>query len=155
MWLVLFSCLPPGLDPLPQEVGAADTAATARPDDDSGIDGDDDSGADDSAPIDLDDSAALPDDDTAAPAPTACDWMRWNNVGAPFFTTWCTACHAAGLEERQGAPADCNLDSHAGVVAWAPSIAAKLETGAMPPQGTPPEDTTSAVLQWLECGAPE
>ena len=157
MWLVLFSCLPPGLDRLPQDVeAAADTAATARPDDDSAIEGNDDSGADDSAPIDIDDSAVPAPDDTA-PSFGACDWMRWNNVGAPFFTTWCTACHGEGVpeEKRQGAPTECNLDSYERVVAWAPSIAAKLETGSMPPQGTPPHDTTSAVLEWLECGAPQ
>jgi hypothetical protein len=156
MWLVLFSCLPPGLDRLPRDVAGVDTAATHRTDD-SGTDGNADSGADDSASIAIDDSAVPASDDTSAAPASSCDWMTWNNVGAPFFSTWCTACHGSGVpeDERQGAPEDCNLDTYDRVVAWAPSIAAKLSTGSMPPQGTPPEDTTSAVLEWLECGAPE
>jgi cytochrome c5 len=158
MWLALFSCLPPaGLDRLPQGVAQSDTATTERSGDDSAPDQDGDSAADDSAPVGIDDSAALVPNDTAAPPASACDWMTWHNVGEPFFSTWCTACHGSGVpeEERQGAPEDCNLDSYERVVAWAPSIEAKLATGSMPPQGTPPADTKAAVLAWLECGAPE
>jgi hypothetical protein len=154
MWLVLFSCFAPaGLDRLPQNIAGTDTASTQRTDD-SGIDGAVDSGGDDSAPIGIDDSAVPVPGDTSAP-PSACDWMTWNNVGAPFITTWCTACHAEKVEDRQGAPEECNLDSYDRVVAWTPSIEAKLSSGSMPPQGTPPADTKSAVLAWLECGAPE
>jgi hypothetical protein len=158
MWLVLFSCLPPaGLDRLPQDVAGTDTASTRRTDDDSGTDGAVDSGVD-SAPIGVDDSAIPAPDDTSAPPPSSsCDWMTWNNVGAPYFTTWCTACHGSGIPEdkRQGAPEDCNLDTYERVAAWLPSIEAKLAAGSMPPQGTPPHDATGAVLEWLECGAPE
>ena len=157
MWLVLFSCLPPaGLDRLPQELAEPDTASTQRTDD-SGTDDNVDPGTDDSAPIGIDDSAAPLPDDTSAPGASSCDWMTWNNVGAPFFTTWCTACHGSGVadEERQGAPEECNLDTYERVAAWLPSIEAKLGTGSMPPQGTPPDDSTNAVLEWIECGAPE
>ena len=158
MWLVLLSCLPPaGLDRLPQDIDGTDTASTVRTDDDSGTDENADSAGDDSAPIDADDSAVPVPADTSAPVASSCDWMTWNNIGAPYFTTWCTACHASGVpeEKRQGAPEECNLDTYERVVAWAPSIASKLSTGSMPPQGTPPHDTTTAVLEWLECGAPE
>jgi hypothetical protein len=158
MWLVLFSCLSPaGLDRLPKDVEGTDTAATDQPEDDSGTEGKVDSGADDSAAVGIDDSAAPSPHDTSAPAVDSCDWMSWNNVGAPFFTTWCTACHGSDVpeEKRQGAPEECNLDTYERVVAWAPSIEVKLATGTMPPQGTPPDDTKSAVLEWLECGAPE
>ncbi len=163
MWLVLFSCLSPaGLDRLPQDVAGTDTASTDRPVDDSGVDASgDDSGADDSAPVGLDDTAVPGTDDTSGPDASDCDWMTWHNVGEPFFTTWCTACHSSELEspdeveKRQGAPVDCNLDSYAGVVAKAPDIQAKLMAGSMPPTGTPSADSKSAVLQWLECGAPE
>jgi len=158
MWLVLFSCLPPaGLDRLPQDVEGTDTASTERTDhDDSGKDGSVDSGVDDSAPIGLDDSAVPVSEDTA-PSVSSCDWMTWNNLAGPYFTTWCSACHGSGVpeEKRQGAPPECNLDTYERVVAWAPSIEAKLSTGSMPPQGTPPHDTTSAVLEWLACGAPQ
>ena len=161
MWLVLFSCLPPaGLDRLPQDVAGNDSASTQRTDDDSGTDRAVDSGTDggaDSAPIGLDDSAIVSADDTSAAPAGSCDWMTWNNVGAPYFSTWCTACHGSGIpdEKRQGAPDECNLDTYERVAAWLPSIEAKLSTGSMPPQGTPPHDATSAVLEWLECGAPE
>ena len=157
MWLVLYSCLPAGLDQLPQDIAGTDTGSTGRTDDDdSGTGGAVDS-AGDSAPIGIDDSALpAPDDTSAAPA-SSCDWMTWNNVGEPYFTTWCTACHGSGVPdaERQGAPEECNLDTYERVVAWVPSIESKLSTGSMPPQGTPPDDTTSAVLEWLACGAPE
>jgi hypothetical protein len=158
MWLVLLACLPPaGLDRLPHDVAGTDTASTQRTDDDTAGDGHVDSGVDDSAPIGIDDSAVPATDDTSTPPASPCDWMTWHNVGAPFFSTWCTACHGSGVseDERQGAPEECNLDTYERVVSWAPSIEVKLSTGSMPPQGTPPEDTKSAVLAWLECGAPE
>jgi hypothetical protein len=158
MWLVLFSCFAPaGLDRLPQNIAGSDTGSTQRTDDDTATDGAVDSASDDSAPVGIDDSAAPAPTDTSAPPASSCSWMTWHNVGEPFFATWCTACHGSGVPEaeRQGAPTECNLDTYDSVVAWAPSIEAKLSAGSMPPQGIPPADTKAAVLEWLDCGAPE
>jgi cytochrome c5 len=151
MWVVLYSCLSPADGDIQSaDLRGTDTAAQARPDDDSG----NSSETGDSAPIGLDDSGSVGPDDTSEP--DVCAWMTWNNVGQPFFKTWCTACHSAALpeDERQGAPDDTNFDSYEGVLDHSSDIRAKLMVGSMPPKGSPPDDLKSAVLQWLECGAP-
>src|SRR6185436_5486744 len=95
--------------------------------------------------------STVPDDSAAA-----C-WTTWDNVGAPFFSTWCATCHSSALGEarRQGAPLDVNLDSYDGAKSWANLIASELETGAMPPLGSPPQEEIDAVLAWIDCGTPE
>jgi hypothetical protein len=160
MWVVLFACLAPSPNDSQSAEGATetDTADTASQTDDSTAPATDDTSPDDdSAVVRGEDTGDAPGADTAdSAAPGSCDWMSWDNVGQPYFKTWCTACHSADLDEakRQGAPADCNLDTYEDVVAWAPAIRAKLTAGTMPPTGTPPQDIEGAVLEWLDCGTP-
>jgi hypothetical protein len=158
MWLVLSSCLSPSTTNRESGNPAGTDTAHVEQTDDSGLVATDDSAVgDDSEPPGTDDSAIPAVDDSADPDVSAsCDWMTWENVGQPYFKTWCTACHSSDLpeEKRQGAPMGCNLDTYADVVAWSPDIQAKLLAGTMPPTGTPPQDLEHAVLDWLECGAP-
>lgn len=83
----------------------------------------------------------------------------WQSVGEPFSRTWCTSCHHSDLpvEARQGAPAEVNLETHAGFVAWAGEIEDRVWSAdqPMPPVGVPPEDELAALEAWLACGAPE
>lgn len=89
-----------------------------------------------------------------------CDEVSWtyDNVGAPFMSTWCTSCHSSGLEEayRAGAPLDVNLDTQAEVQQWSSVILHRLynEATPMPPIVQVPEDDKLRVAEWLYCGAP-
>ena len=89
-----------------------------------------------------------------------CDALLWtyDNVGAPFMTTWCTSCHSSSLEEayRAGAPVSVNFDTQADVQSWIPNILNRIynETTPMPPIGAPPEDELQRVADWLRCDAP-
>ena len=88
-----------------------------------------------------------------------CDEVPWtyDNVGAPFMSTWCTSCHSSGLEEgyRAGAPLHVNLDTQADVQQWASVILHRLynEATPMPPIVEVPDDDKLRAAEWLYCGA--
>ena len=90
-----------------------------------------------------------------------CSDMIWtyDNVGAPFMTTWCTACHSSDLDSqyRAGAPDTVNLDTLEDVQQWNERILACVlnDDSPMPPAGLPSEDDLSRLEEWLLCGAPE
>lgn len=83
----------------------------------------------------------------------------WQNTGEPFMRTWCTQCHHRDLpaEQRQGAPADVNLETYDDFQAWSERIEARVWTDAapMPPAGGPTEEELEILAEWMDCGAPE
>lgn len=76
----------------------------------------------------------------------------------PFMSTWCASCHAAGLsgDDRRGAPADLNLDTHDAIREQLVRVyaAAGDEHETMPPAGGPTLDERVLLGDWLACGAP-
>lgn len=90
-----------------------------------------------------------------------CAEMLWTyeNVGAPFMTTWCTACHSSDLDSqyRAGAPDTVNLDTLDDVRQWNERILARVsnEDSPMPPAGLPAEEDLVRLEEWLLCGAPQ
>ena len=89
-----------------------------------------------------------------------CAEMVWTyeNVGAPFMTTWCTACHSSDLDSqyRAGAPDTVNLDTLEDVRQWNERILARVfnQDSPMPPAGLPAEEDLLRLEEWLLCGAP-
>lgn len=88
----------------------------------------------------------------------ACDgsFLRYDNFGAPFITSWCRPCHSRELPAgmRQHAPANVNFDSLHEIRTWSKRIASTAGTGsAMPPAGGPSTDERAMLVEWLGCGA--
>ena len=76
-----------------------------------------------------------------------CSDMIWtyDNVGAPFMTTWCTACHSSDLDSqyRAGAPdtvTDTQKMSNSGMSVFR---SCSNDDSPMPPAGLPSEDDLS------------
>ncbi len=84
--------------------------------------------------------------------------LSWDAVGAPFVTTWCTPCHAEGLQgpARSGAPGGLDLETLEQVRAAADRIRALAlsDDATMPPAGPAPADERGRMAAWLDCGAP-
>ncbi len=114
--------------------------------------GDDDD--DDSSGSELSSGATCPTDST----------LTYDNFARGFSETYCTSCHGANVQgaARQGAPADDNFDSLAGLKAIgakgldvnAGAGPTKVNTG-MPPasfMAKPPEAERRKFSEWLACG---
>ncbi len=91
--------------------------------------------------------------------------LTYDNFAANFFATYCTACHSSELQgaDRNGAPADHNFDTLAGVVAEMEHVDQAAAAGpdsvntVMPPDDAddfPAEDERLDLGEWLACGAP-
>lgn len=105
------------------------------------------------------------------PSPTDCEDIRWTyeNVGKPFFQTWCTICHHEDLlytntdddsedprrNERMGVYPGYDCHTFTGIQDYNGNIINALIGGSMPPDAVPPEEDIIRVLEWLDCGAPE
>ena len=117
--------------------------------------------ASDESETGLDDSGVQNIDTADTAEVDECAEMMWTyeNVGAPFMTTWCTACHSSDLDSqyRAGAPDTVNLDTLDDVRQWNERILARVfnEDSPMPPAGLPAEDELLRLEEWLLCGAPE
>lgn len=74
------------------------------------------------------------------------------------FSEVCTSCHDSSLpyEARNGAPLGYDFDHYETARSEAEEIGEAVAAGYMPPPGYPlSEAQKAAVLQWVECGAPE
>ena len=100
----------------------------------------------------------------ACPAPTDSAQQQperawcgtWASVGHPTMLTYCTTCHSSQLDghDRNEAPLWMDFDTLGGVRLEADRIAARVESGDMPPGGAMPPAQAQRLLRWLECGAP-
>ena len=83
----------------------------------------------------------------------------WDNTGAPFLLTWCTACHASSLTEdaRQEAPAELDFDDLDRFLPYADRAGVRTvdDDAGMPPAGGPSQAERDAFGEWIACGAPE
>ncbi len=102
-------------------------------------------------------SLALTGCDDDEPAPSCVpDEAEWNSTIAPLVESYCADCHAA--EPRFGAPLSLvNYEAITSGVSGsrhADLMALQLESGAMPPAGSPrPEqDILEAIARWSSCG---
>lgn len=86
--------------------------------------------------------------------------LTYENFGRGFMSTYCTRCHSSTLsgDMRQGAPADHNFDTRAGILKMAEHIDEQAAAGptsvntAMPPSDPkPPEDERRKLGEWLAC----
>lgn len=88
--------------------------------------------------------------------PVACDTaprVTWASWGQGFFRTWCGACHSAGAQNRNGAPAGMDFDTHEQVHAQLDRIRVRvLEEGTMPLGGGLPDDDHRLLDVLLTCG---
>ncbi len=101
---------------------------------------------------------------TGATCPTGGTQLTAQNFGMPFMEQYCTRCHGSTLSggARQGAPADVNVDTLAGVRAaadeideWTGAGPNRVNTG-MPVNGPmPTTEERRQLSEWLACGAPE
>ncbi|MEQ1569956.1 MAG: hypothetical protein ABMA64_30260 [Myxococcota bacterium] len=79
--------------------------------------------------------------------------VGWDNFGSGFVTQYCDACHAAGVADRHGAPAEVTFDDEDQVWAWADRIVVRSVgvEATMPPQGGVDEDERYLLEVWLTC----
>lgn len=103
--------------------------------------------------------------DSREPMPTGAtcppgSTLSYESFGEPFMEAYCTRCHASDLvgADRNGAPADHNFDSLAGILAEADHIDSYAAAGPdavntlMPPDGDAPDDPERVELgEWLAC----
>jgi hypothetical protein len=92
------------------------------------------------------------------PCPKGGTTLTYDNFAAPFFAQWCNGCHAAPLEDRNGAPENYVFTSRAAIVALKDRIFVRAagENSSMPPgPDNPPYDEREKLADWLACGAPE
>lgn len=104
-------------------------------------------------------SGEKPTESVCPPAQT----LTYANFGMKFFTDYCTGCHAANMsgQEREGAPAEINLDTLEGIRMWSADVDRNAAAGpaatntSMPPKSPSPSDEERRRLgEWLACGAP-
>lgn len=104
---------------------------------------------------------------TTAQDCTAAGWtgITYAGFAAGFFTSYCTACHSSALSgaARNGAPADHNFDTLAGVRLWADHIdrmaganpTLTVKNTFMPPLPPAPTDHERQQLScWIAAGTP-
>jgi len=80
--------------------------------------------------------------------------LTYENFGRGYMNKWCTGCHAEELRENQrnGAPADVNLDTFELVMQHADRIQVRsVDSTTMPPAAAPSEAETQALGEWLRC----
>jgi len=83
--------------------------------------------------------------------------ITYDTFGRGFLSTYCDGCHAAPVENRQGAPEDVVFDTREQALDWADRILARSapEDGSPatrpPVGGITPEDTERLIV-WLTCG---
>lgn len=97
------------------------------------------------------DGAAGPDPSTSgcADAPL----QTWETFGRGFLRAHCQGCHASGVDDRRGAPADVVFDAHDDAVRSSTRILARAggDAPTMPPAGGVPEDDRERLRLWIEC----
>lgn len=92
------------------------------------------------------------------PQPSAACTDTWEGFARAFFASWCTSCHHSALppDQRGGAPPSIDLDTYAGALAAAPTLAASTTTDPprMPPGGGTSARERERLAEWLACGLP-
>ena len=81
--------------------------------------------------------------------------LSYDNFGAGLLELHCTGCHGSQVptERREGAPADVNFDTYAGVLTWADRIEVRAvpDDADMPPGGGPSAADRALLGEWLDC----
>lgn len=77
------------------------------------------------------------------------------------MTAWtkCTNCHSTALSgtSRVGAPGDINFDNYDSAVADADLARSEVESGSMPPAGSPKLSAAEhdQIVNWASCDTPQ
>lgn len=74
-------------------------------------------------------------------------------AGSEALQTNCLRCHSKTAMNRNGAPADKNMDDLAWVREDAAEINAEVSGGYMPPGNKLPAESVEAIRVYLACGA--
>ena len=99
-------------------------------------------------------------DPTGATCPTDAGTLTYEDFGKPFMEEFCTRCHSSELEgaARNGAPAEHDFDTEAGILLVAEHIDQMAASGPdatntkMPESGVKPSMAQREMLgQWLAC----
>lgn len=85
--------------------------------------------------------------------------LTWGSFGQFFFEKYCTSCHSKYLDEsaRGGTPMKSNFDTHQDITIYRTKIlelAGKKIGAKMPPSDIVPLDERTALIEYLNCGAP-
>ena len=94
-------------------------------------------------------------DEVACP-PEGTD-TTYENTARPFMVQHCNACHAAGADDRNGAPIAFVFDTYDQVYALRERVFVRsaADNTTMPPgPDDPPQDERDALAEWIACGAP-
>jgi uncharacterized membrane protein len=92
------------------------------------------------------------------PCPPEGTELGWNDFAQGFFAQHCNACHAAGVDDRNGAPAAYLFDTYEQALALRERVflrAAGDNTSMPPGPDDPPVEEREMLAEWIACGAPE
>ena len=91
------------------------------------------------------------------PCPPEGTEVTYDNFGHAFFLKHCNTCHAAGSQDRRGAPIAYVFDTYDQVFALRERIflRAAADNITMPPgPDDPPQEERDALTEWIACDAP-
>jgi uncharacterized membrane protein len=91
------------------------------------------------------------------PCPESGTDLTYEGFGRAFVAAYCNECHAAAVDDRQGAPPSFVFDTRDQIVDHADRIFVRSagDNASMPPgPDDPPEDEREQLAEWLSCGAP-
>lgn len=83
--------------------------------------------------------------------------VTYENFARGFFLKHCNTCHAAGIEDRNGAPIAYVFDTYDQVYALRERVFLRsaAENITMPPgPDDPPEEERFMLADWIACDAP-